>query len=104
MAFSTVAPLGAAQAIEDSVALVGTALPTDSLPFLENGSLKVATLWDPEKLGYLTVSLAKDLAEGNLPTDGQDIPNVGQIEVRDQTVIMGPPTDFTAENAGDYDF
>ncbi len=109
MAFSTVAPLGAAQAIEErglegEVALVGTALPTDSLPFLENGSLDVATLWDPEKLGYLTVALAKELVEGKMPTDGQDVPGVGVIEVRGKTVIMGPPTDFTAENAAEYNF
>jgi ABC-type sugar transport system substrate-binding protein len=109
MGFSTVAPLGAAQAIEErglenDVALVGTALPTDSLPFLENGSLDVAALWDPEKLGYLTVALAKDLVEGKMPADGQEVPKVGKIEVRDKTVIMGPPTDFTADNAADYDF
>jgi ABC-type sugar transport system substrate-binding protein len=111
MAFSTPAPLGAAQAIQekglqDKVAVVGTALPKDSKPFLEDGSLDVAILWEPDKLGYLTVALAKDLAEGKKPQNGQNVENVGTIEVREdgKTVIMGPPTDFTAENAGDYDF
>jgi ABC-type sugar transport system substrate-binding protein len=111
MAFSTPAPLGAAQAIQEKglqgkVAVVGTALPTDSKPFLTDGSLSEATLWDPEKLGYLTVAVAKDLAEGKKPSNGQQIPNVGKIEVKSdgKTIIMGPPTDFTKENAGNYSF
>ncbi|WP_368297517.1 autoinducer 2 ABC transporter substrate-binding protein [Cytobacillus firmus] len=111
MAFSTIAPIGAAQAVQekglqDKIAVVGTALPNDSKPFLEDGSLDVAILWEPDKLGYLTVALAKDLAEGKNPEDGQDVSGVGKIELWDdnKTVIMGPPTDFTAENAGDYDF
>jgi ABC-type sugar transport system substrate-binding protein len=111
MAFSTIAPIGAAQAVQekglqDKVSVVGTALPNDSKPFLEDGSLDVAILWEPDKLGYLTVALAKELAEGKNPENGQDVPAVGKIEVWDdnKTVIMGPPTDFTAENAGDYDF
>jgi simple sugar transport system substrate-binding protein/rhamnose transport system substrate-binding protein len=111
MAFSTPAPLGAAQAIQekglqDKIAVVGTALPKDSKPYLEDGSLDVAILWEPDKLGYLTVALAKALAEGHKPENGQTVENVGEIEVWEdgKTVIMGPPTDFTAENAGDYDF
>lgn len=69
MAFSTPAPLGAAQAIQekklfDKVSVVGTALPKDSKPFLDDSSLDVAALWEPDKLGYLTVALAKDLAKG----------------------------------------
>lgn len=111
MAFSTPAPLGAAQAIQekglqDKIAVVGTALPKDSAPFLEDGSLDVAILWEPDKLGYLTVALAKDLVDGKKPEKGQNIDGVGEVEVWEdgKTVIMGPPTDFTKDNAKDYDF
>ncbi|ETI67288.1 autoinducer 2 ABC transporter substrate-binding protein [Neobacillus vireti] len=111
MAFSTPAPLGAAQAIQekglqDKIAVVGTALPTDSAPYLEDGSLDVAILWEPDKLGFLTVALAKALAEGKKPENGQDIAKVGKIELWEdgKTVIMGPPTDFTKENAKDFNF
>jgi simple sugar transport system substrate-binding protein/rhamnose transport system substrate-binding protein len=110
-AYSTVAPLGAAQAVQekglqDTVAVVGTALPTDSGPFLEDGSLDVAVLWDPAKLGYLTVYLAKELLEGRTVTDGMDVPNVGKITVASDgiTVVMGPPSDFTKDNYKDFDF
>ncbi|SFP84141.1 autoinducer 2 ABC transporter substrate-binding protein [Salibacterium halotolerans] len=111
LAVSTPAPLGAAQAVQeqgvqDEVSVVGSALPTDSEPFLEDGSLDTAVLWNPKKLGYLTVALGKMLAEGEMPEDGQQIENVGEITVKDdgKTVIMGPPQDFTKENASDFDF
>lgn len=111
LAVSTPAPLGAAQAVQekglqDEVSVVGSALPNDSESFLEDGSLDTAVLWNPKKLGYLTVALGKMLAEGEMPEDGQDIENVGEISVKDdgKTVIMGPPADFTKENAADFDF
>lgn len=108
---STPTPIGAAQAVEeqelsDEVAVVGTSLPTDSCPHLKSGALDEATLWDPSELGYLTVYLANELIQGNEVTDGMEVPNVGQIEVKPdgKTVIMGPPTDFTAENCDDFGF
>lgn len=111
LAVSTPAPLGAAQAIQekslqDKVSVVGSALPTDSLPFLEDGSLDTAVLWDPGKLGFLTVALSKMLAEGETPTDGMEIEGVGKITVKEdgKTIIMGPPADYTKDNAADYDF
>ena len=111
MAFSTPAPLGAAQAVQekelqDDITVVGTALPKDSSPYLNDGSLDVAILWEPDKLGYLTVALAKSLAEGEKPEDGLKVENVGEIDVWEdgKTIIMGPPTDFTKDNAADFNF
>ncbi len=109
LSYSTVAPIGAAQAIkernlQDKVSLVGSALPTDSDPFLQDGSLKSAVLWDPAQLGYLAVSIGKILAEGGTPTNGMVIPNVGTISVDDKVIVMGPPTVFDKDNAKDYDF
>ncbi|MCP8615672.1 autoinducer 2 ABC transporter substrate-binding protein [Salirhabdus salicampi] len=109
--YSTPAPLGAAQAVQerglqDEIAVVGTALPTDSLPYLEDGSLDKAILWDPEALGYLTIVIANMVLNGETPEDGQEIDNIGPITVTDggDKVILGPPTDFTKDNAADFDF
>jgi len=111
LAYSTPAPLGAAQAVQerglqDAITVVGTALPTDSGPFLEDGSLDVAVLWDPAQLGYLTIYLAKHLLDGNKVENGMEVPNVGKIEVKPdgKTGIMGPPTDFTKDNYKNYNF
>lgn len=108
---STPAPLGAAQAVQEkgknkSIAVVGSSLPTDSGPYLEDGSLRVGTLWDPAKLGYLTVVLAYNYVNGIKPYNNQEITNVGNITVWDdnRTVIMGPPTDFTKENYASFAF
>jgi simple sugar transport system substrate-binding protein/rhamnose transport system substrate-binding protein len=81
-------------------------MPTDSGPYLEDGSLYASTLWDPAKLGYLTVVLANNLLKGQNPTDGQDVPKVGKITVRPdgKTVIMGPPSDFIKSNYKQFPF
>ena len=105
----TISPIGAAQAVKEKgaqnkVAVVGVALPTDSKPYLKDGALKEAILWDPSKLGYLTVVMANELVNGKTVKDGQNIKNVGQIKVEGKNVIMGKPTVFTKENAGNYSF
>lgn len=111
LGYSTPAPLGAAQAVQekglqDKIAVVGTALPTDSGPFLEDSSLDVATLWDPAQLGYLTIYLAKEMLDGTKIENGMDIPDIGKIEVKSdgKTVIMGPPADFLKDNYKNYSF
>lgn len=109
--FSTPTPNGAAQAVQekglaDKIAVVGNGLPTDGGPYLEDGSLDVSTLWDPGKLGYLTVYLANELLQGNTLVDNMEVPTVGKITVWEdgRTVVMGPPTDFTKENYKSFAF
>lgn len=109
--FSTPTPIGAAQAVQEKglsnkIVVVGNGLPTDGGPYLEDGSLDVSTLWDPGKLGYLTVYLANELLKGNHPVNNMEVPNVGNITVWDdgRTVVMGPPTDFTKENYKSFAF
>ncbi|MCM8710012.1 autoinducer 2 ABC transporter substrate-binding protein [Clostridium sp. SYSU_GA19001] len=111
VAVSTPAPLGAAQAVQekglqDKIAVVGSALPNDSKKYLSDGSLDTAVLWDPGKLGYLTVALAKMKLEDKEIKDGMDIPNVGKIKVESdgKTIIMGAPSDFTKDNVDQFNF
>lgn len=90
--------------MQDKIALIGATTLNDSKAFLEDGSIDVATLWDPEKLGYLTVYLAKLKLEKKEITDGMEIPNVGKIKVETdgKTVIMGTSIDYTKENISNY--
>lgn len=101
LGYSTVAPLGVAQAIrekglQDTIAVVGTAVKEDSQDFLSDGALDTGVLWDPAKLGYLTVGVAKSLLEGKKLENGMEIDGFGKIEVREdgKTIIMGPPDDY----------
>lgn len=106
---ASVAPPAAAQAVSEAglagqVMVVGLSTPHLMRDFLNDGSAQMATLWSPKKLGYLTVALAIQLLEGQMPYDGQEIVNTGYIRVKGDMVIMGEPLDFTAENVGQYDF
>jgi simple sugar transport system substrate-binding protein/rhamnose transport system substrate-binding protein len=109
LGYSTPTPIGAAQAVQekglkDQIVVIGSGMPTDSGPYLEDGSLDASLLWDPSKLGYLTVVLANNLLKGQTPTDGQDIPNVGKISVSGKNIVMGPPSVFTKSNYKQFPF
>lgn len=102
---------GAGQAIQelglqDEVFVMGHGMPTDSAPYLADGSADIAVLWNVEDLGYVAAYLAYCAATGQEITDGMEIPNFGAIRVEEdgKGIIMGPPLDITAENAGDFNF
>ncbi|MED3986666.1 autoinducer 2 ABC transporter substrate-binding protein [Peribacillus simplex] len=106
---STVNPPAAAQAVKDAgkigqVAVVGTSTPNLMNEYLQEGSAQTITLWSPQKLGYLTVSLAKNLLNDEFPYEGQNIKNIGTIKFNGEMVIMGEPIDFTKGNVNQYDF
>ena len=99
--YSTVAPLGVAQAIrekelQDKIVVVGTAVKEDSQEYLKDGALDGGYLWDTRKLGYLTVAVAKAMLEGQKLSNGMEVQGFGKIEVKDdgKTVIMGPPDNY----------
>ncbi|WP_350302295.1 autoinducer 2 ABC transporter substrate-binding protein [Peribacillus frigoritolerans] len=106
---STVNPPAAAQAVKDAgkigkIAVVGTSTPNLMNEYLQEGAAQTITLWSPQKLGYLTVSLAKNLLIDEFPYDGQNIKNIGRIKFNGDIVIMGEPIDFTKGNVNQYDF
>ncbi|MCS7460499.1 autoinducer 2 ABC transporter substrate-binding protein [Paenibacillus doosanensis] len=106
---SAIATPAAAQAIKEAgqagvVKVVGLSTPVLIGSYLKDGSAQMATLWSPKRLGYLTVALAKQYLDGELPYNGEAVNNVGHIRVNGDKVIMGEPLDFTKQNAGQYDF
>ncbi|WP_226529647.1 autoinducer 2 ABC transporter substrate-binding protein [Metabacillus niabensis] len=106
---SSVGPPAASQAVQDAhkageITVVGLSTPNLMREYIKDGSSQVVTLWSPKKLGYLTVSVAKELLDGQEIQDNQYISNIGNIRVKEDTVIMGQPIDFTKENIDQYDF
>lgn len=108
---STPAPIGAAMAIQEKglqekVAVVGTSMPTDSAPYLKDGSMDFGLLWNPALLGKLTVYIAHYELNGTPITDGMEVPGVGKITLWDdgKTIIMGPPSVWTSENVDTFNF
>jgi len=108
----TTSAVGVAQAVRDAdrvgeVFTVGVGTPASMLPYLEEGSSSGSILWDVEQFGYLTAWAGLQLGEGNELSDtnavNDDIP-AAEYSAADKTLLLGPPTVFDAENAGDYDY
>ncbi|BBH19025.1 rhamnose ABC transporter substrate-binding protein [Paenibacillus baekrokdamisoli] len=102
-------PPAAAKAVQErgktgEVKVIGIASPNLMRKYLKEGVSQVISLWSPKKLGYLTVYMVKQLLDGEMAYDGQEIPNVGNIRIKGDVVIMGEPIDFTKDNVDDYDF
>ena len=108
--YSTPGPIGAAMAVQekglqDQIAVVGTSMPTDSAPYLKDGSLDFGVLWDPAQLGKLAVYVAYLTITGQT-VEGYEVPGVGPIHNNEdgKTIIMADPSVWTAENVDNYNF
>lgn len=104
---------GVAQAVQDAdrigeVFTVGLGTPQSMLPYLESGASSASILWDVEGLGYLTGWAGMQLAMDGDLGDTSSLSNEALSEVEydeaSGVLLLGPPTVFTAENAGDYDY
>ncbi|MDR1078506.1 MAG: autoinducer 2 ABC transporter substrate-binding protein [Propionibacteriaceae bacterium] len=107
---TTSAP-GVAQAVKDAgkigtVFTTGLGTPQAMLPYLEDGSSSGSVLWDVEGLGYLAAWAGAQLYSG---TSFQATQTVGDLQgvtwdAASKTLLLGPPTVFTKDNAGQYDY
>jgi rhamnose transport system substrate-binding protein len=104
---------GVAQAVQDAgrigeVFTVGLGTPQSMLPYLESGASSASVLWDVEGLGYLTgwagVQLATDGDLGDTSSLSNEALSDVEYDEESGVLLLGPPTVFTAENAGDYDY
>jgi rhamnose transport system substrate-binding protein len=102
---------GAAQAVTElkkigKVFVTGVALPSGMKQYIENGASKSFVLWDPSKLGYLTVWAGAQLAAGKPFQAENDVPGLGKIayDASKKMLLLGPPTTFTKANIDQYKF
>ena len=110
LGYSTPAPIGAAMAVQekglqDTISVVGCSMPTDSAPYLKDGSLDYGVLWNPADLGKMTVYV--DYLElTGAEVEGYEVPGIGPIHIQDdgRTIIMADPSVWTAENVDSFDF
>ncbi len=90
-----------------TIKVTGLSMPSEIKPFVEKGIVNKFLLWDPRQLGYLTVKIAAGLARGNKPMEGQEIPGFGTITFDPddpEVIIMAPPTVYTKDNIGQFDY
>lgn len=104
--------VGVGQAVEeaglqDSIAVVGTATPKDTVDLLESGAIDVIQFWDPGFAAYAQNVVAKTLLDGGTVEEGADLGVEGysSISIEDK-IIYGDKAwiNVTAENSGDYDY
>lgn len=98
LGYSTPAPLGIAQGVrekgmQDKIAVVGTAVKEDCQEYLQDGSLDVGVLWDPTRLGYLTVAAVKHLLDGGKIEDLK-VEGYPDLSFEGINIYMGPPDDY----------
>ena len=85
---------------------IGISVPSMMRSYVKEDVIESFVLWDPVKLGYLTVWAAKELLEERQFGDWTEVKNVGKVEyVADKRMlVLGPPTVFTKNNVDNYDF
>jgi ABC-type sugar transport system substrate-binding protein len=103
---------GVAQAIETSgrvgeIVGAGYCSPNTARSYLKSGAFAFTVLWDPAKLGYLTVWAGKQLIDGTPFAAENEVPTFDEpiaFDAETGILLLGEPAVFTADNVDDYDF
>jgi rhamnose transport system substrate-binding protein len=103
---------GVAQAVKEAgkigkVFTDGLGTPQAMKPYLTDGSSSAAILWDVEKLGYLTVWGAKQIADGKTidakPQPGGGI-DTAQFFPDQKMLLLGPALEITKVNVDQFNY
>ena len=111
MAICSPAVPGAAEAVKQAgktgaVKVIGLGLPSENRKYVHEGVTQSVILWKTTDLGYLTIKVAADLANGKLkPGDTTyHAGRLGDLEVKGDSIILGKPFIFNNENIDQFDF
>ncbi len=90
------------------VKLTGLGTPNQMRQFVKDGTVTEFALWNPVELGYLAGYAAAALASGQISgAEGETLKagKLGEREIgKNGEIILGPPTNFNADNIDDFDF
>jgi rhamnose transport system substrate-binding protein len=92
---------------QGEVVVTGLGLPSEMSAFVEDGTVAVFGLWNPQDLGYIAVHAAAQIAGGDLTPEAGTTFTAGDADyeiTEDNVVVVGPPFAFTPENIADFDF
>jgi rhamnose transport system substrate-binding protein len=110
---TTVGIAASARAVQDAdrvgeVFVTGLGTPNQMREYVKSGAAPMFALWNPSDLGYLAIYTLNAIATGEIagePGDTFEAGKLGSYTVRDDdTILLGPPTVFNADNIDDFDF
>jgi simple sugar transport system substrate-binding protein len=96
----------AEKGLQNKIAVVGTSIGSMSGQGLEDGSIKVVSIWNPQNIGYAAAFIIKQVLQGKTVANRMDVPALGKIEIRGK-VIYGDASgilDITKENYKSFSF
>lgn len=106
---TSVALPGTAEAVKQAgksgkVYVTGLSLPSSARSYVLDGTVPQFVLWNPVDHGYLTIQVAKALAEKSLTPGTQSFGRLRRVLVKESEVILGPPLVFDKSNIDQYKF
>ncbi len=110
---TTVGIAAAARYLADSdkkgeVKLTGLGTPNQLRDYVKNGTVDAFALWNPADLGYLAAATATAIANGDIegePGDTFEAGKLGEYTIEDDdSVLLGDPFVFDADNIDEFDF
>ena len=96
----------AEKGLQGKIAVVGTSIGSMAGSGLEDGSIKVVSIWDPQKIGEGAVAVIKAVLDKSKVADGMSVPGLGKITIKGK-VIYGDVSgilDITKENYKTFSF
>lgn len=86
LAYGSQGPIGAARAVDDrgkagKVSVVGPFSPGQGAKYIKAGTITEGFIWNPMLAGQTIVRVGAALAKGVTPTDGMELPDLGQVNV-----------------------
>jgi simple sugar transport system substrate-binding protein len=111
LGFGMPAPPGAAKVIEEEglqrkITIVGTSLVSVCGQYLNSGTVKLISFWDPADQGYVLNTLALKVLNGELLADNIDfgVPGYTNVKKHGKILYGSAWIDVTKENMHHYDF
>lgn len=112
-AVTGIATPGVAAAVEElglqgKVVITGLGVPSLVRPYIKKGTIKKVCLWNPTDIGYGAVYMAKAQIDGKLTMKTGGNLNAGRLGkldfISDDTILLGKPLIFTADNIDNFTF
>jgi rhamnose transport system substrate-binding protein len=90
------------------VAVTGLGLPNQMRQYVKDGTVKKFALWNPADIGYLAAYAGAALASGQITGKEGDKFTAGKLGDytigKDGEIVLGLPTEFTADNIDKFNF